>query len=173
MSSQQEQCPELTPEAVKAYHSKYVQGIREIANRFVPPLDQRLISLSERAIGQALAEANKDIKAMQNRRQFQSGISPSKIAGIVTFRLVRCMPIQLHSPLSENGDALKINFTAAFAFALRHILNVDLRGLPANVTKEFQYNIARRHTNQETLGLAYEMLQHQMPQAPTTATSSQ
>lgn len=152
--------PELTADVIKIYHKQYVQAVSDIVCKINPPLDANLISLSEHAIGQALAEANKDIKAMQQRRQFKNGISASKIAGIVTFRLVRWTPVQLHSPQCENENALKINFMAAFAFALKHILNVNIIAFPTKVTREFQYNIARRHTNQETLGLAYEMLEY-------------
>jgi hypothetical protein len=162
MSNLVQEHPELTPEVIEIYHQKYVSTVNDIVCKFNPSLDANLISLSEHAVGQALAEANKDIKAMQQRRQFKNGISASKIAGIITFRLVRWTPVQLHSPQSENESALKINFMAAFAFVLKYILNVDLKNFPPNVTREFQYNIARRHTNQETLGLAYEMLEYHM-----------
>ncbi len=162
MSSQVQEHAELTPDVIETYHQRYVRVVGEIVSKANPPLNPKLVSLSERAVGQALAEANKDIKAMQHRRQFKHGISASKIAGIVTFRLVRWTPVQLHAPQSEDENALKINFMAAFAFALKHILNVDLKNFPTKVTREFQYNIARRHTNQETLGLAYEMLEYHM-----------
>lgn len=151
---------QLDEETRKAYTRYYLQAVKDLADKGGFPLCQ--MNISERALASALAEADKDLMIMQSRRKPKNGLSPSKIAGIVTFRLARWAPVQLHSDLAEHKVALKINFLAAFAFCLRHILNVDLAPFPSEVTGEFHYTLSRRHTNQETLGMAYDMLAYHM-----------
>ena len=105
----------------------------------------------------ALAESSKDIDALVSRRKHPQ-ISSGKLAGVVTFRISRWSPIHLSGDLREDPIALKLNHLAPFALCLKHFLAVNITHFPANVTQEFQYTLLRRHTNQETLGLAYDML---------------
>ncbi len=73
--------------------------------------------------------------------------------------MAKWSPIHLSATLIENDDALQLNLLVAFAFSLKHILNVNISNIPSTVTKEFLYTLSRRHTNQETLGLAYDMIE--------------
>lgn len=139
------------------YADKFISTTTQIAAQ--AGWDLRLISISETALAHAFAEAGKDVDAIRMRRNPPS-ISAAKIAGVVTFRLVRWNPIHLSGELCEEGRALKINFLAAFAFSLKHVLNTNLTAFPSSVTQEFQYTLARRHTNQETLGLAYDLMHY-------------
>jgi hypothetical protein len=119
------------------------------------------ISVSRHSMVGAIAEATKDVKAIINRRNHKE-ISSGKIAGILTFRIARWNPIHLSGDLIENPVALMLNSLAPFAWSLKFLLTSDMKHLPENVTKEFHYTLQRRHTNQETLGLAYDMIDFHM-----------
>lgn len=155
----------LETETKQAYTRYYLQTVKDLATKGGYSLAN--LNISERALASALAEASKDIRIMQSRRLPKDGLSPSKIAGIITFRLARWAPVQMLSPLCEDRVALKLNFLAAFAFSARYILKLNLRYFPSEVTGEFQYTLSRRHTNQETLGMAYEMMSYHMQQRTT------
>lgn len=119
--------------------------------------DTEAIHVSRTALSLALAESAKDIKAMQMRRN-PGEISSGKIAGIVTFRLARWNPIHLSGELIEDPTANKLNALVAFALSLKHFLGANILDFPSGVTSEIQYTLLRRHTNQETLGLAFDVL---------------
>lgn len=146
----------ISSEIVQSGTEKYILVLRDIAKS--AGWDFSLISLSNLSLGLAFGEAAKDIEAIKSRRH-PDEISAAKIAGVLTFRLVRWTPIHLSGELLENPVALKLNFLTAFAFSLKYILNTNIRSFPTSVTQEFQYTLARRHTNQETLGMSYDMLQ--------------
>lgn len=96
---------------------------------------------------------------MSLRRKPKNGISLSKIAGIVAFRLARFAPVNLCGSALESDVALKLNELAALALALRAIMHIDISMVKSShVTMELQYTLVRRHMNQETLGLAFEIL---------------
>lgn len=117
------------------------------------------IYISSKALTLALAEAKTDLEIMTMRRRPSKGISPAKIAGIITFRLSRFAPINLMGKALENGIALKLNDLVALTLAFKGILGIDIKSIASShATKELQYTLARRHMNQETLGLAFELL---------------
>ncbi|MBF0238120.1 MAG: hypothetical protein HQM12_10465 [SAR324 cluster bacterium] len=140
---------------------KYLLVLEDIAHS--AGWDLSMINLSTLSLGLAFGEAAKDIEAIKSRRQ-PDEISAAKIAGVITFRLVRWNPIHLSGDLLDHPIALKINFLAAFVFSLKYILNTNITNFPTSVTQEFQYTLARRHTNQETLGMSYDMLQFYIDQ---------
>ncbi len=119
--------------------------------------DGSKISVSLFTLSDSIAEAVLDVKAMKVRRKPDS-ISLGKIAGIFTFRLCRRGPIFIHEELIEDEIANKINLLAAMAFSLKYLINVDIAQFPRDVTRELQYCLAKRHTNQETLGLVYDTM---------------
>lgn len=140
----------------------FVKIVEEIlANRGWNPDD---ISISQHALSSALAESVKDVQAIINRRNHNE-ISPGKFAGVVTFRISQWNPIHLSGELLEDPTALKLNALVPFALCLKYFLNVNIAHLPENFTEEFHYNLLRRHTNQETLGLAYDMLEYHVTNA--------
>lgn len=96
---------------------------------------------------------------MSLRRKPKNGISPARVAGIVTFRLARFAPINLSGAALENDTAQKLNELAALALALKSIMLLDIDKIESvHSTRELQYTLVRRHMNQETLGLVFEIL---------------
>ncbi|MBF0132122.1 MAG: hypothetical protein HQL75_05990 [Magnetococcales bacterium] len=144
---------EHAAEKVAALFGKITIGI---AKRCRWDLNQ--ISISEHALQGALSESAKDVQAIINRRNHNE-ISPGKLAGILTFRISRWGPIQLSGELKEDPRAMKLNAAVPFALCLKHFLGVNITNFPSAITEEFHYTLLRRHTNQETLGLAYDMLE--------------
>jgi hypothetical protein len=119
------------------------------------------ILISNNAVSLAFAEAAADLEIMSLRRKPKNGISPSKIAGVVAFRLARFAPVNLVGAALENDVAQKLNELAALALALKSIMHIDIDKIASkHVTMELQYTLVRRHMNQETLGLAFEILSH-------------
>lgn len=124
------------------------------------------ILISKNAITLAFAEAATDLEIMSLRRKPKNGISPSKIAGIVAFRLARFAPINLTGAALENNVALKLNELVALALAMKSIMHIDIDMVRSpHVTQELQYTLVRRHMNQETLGLAFEIFSKTAPLA--------
>lgn len=124
------------------------------------------ILVSKSAVSLAFAEAATDLEIMSLRRKPKNGISLSKIAGIVAFRLARFAPINLTGAALENDVALKLNELVALALAMKSIMQFDIDAVASpHVTKELQYTLVRRHMNQETLGLAFDIFSKMAPLA--------
>lgn len=117
------------------------------------------IAISSLALANAFSESSRDIQAIINRRQHPP-VSHGKIAGVITFRLFRWAPIHLNNDLLENPLALKLNAIVPFNLCLYRIMRINITDLSEETTKEFLYTLLRRHTNQETLGLVYDMISH-------------
>ena len=138
-----------------------VEQYKDIASSIAKhaKITQSEIHVSLNALTLALAEAKTDLEIMTMRRRPSKGISLAKIAGIITFRLSRFAPINLTGNALENDVALKLNDLVALTLALKAILGIDIQAISStHATKELQYTLARRHMNQETLGLAFELL---------------
>lgn len=149
-------------------------GIGELARQYsliavqvaasVVGLKKSDILISKNAISRAFAEAATDLEIMSQRRKPKNGISLSKIAGIVAFRLARFAPINLTGTALENDVALKLNELVALALAMKSIMHMDIDVVASpHVTQELQYTLVRRHMNQETLGLAFEIFSKTAP----------
>jgi len=74
--------------------------------------------------------------------------------------------------VGEDKAGIKLNHLVAVAFALKHCLNIPNTALSDIVNKEILYTIARRHTNQETLGLCFDVIKDkyghlQQPKTPS------
>lgn len=141
---------------------KFIGITEDIAEINLWNLDD--ISISQHALSSAMAESSKDVQAIINRRNHNE-ISPGKLAGIITFRISRWSPIHLSPSLNENHLALKLNALVPFVLSVKHFLAVNISHFPPSITKEFHYTLLRRHTNQETLGLAYDMLEFHVANA--------
>ena len=137
--------------------SQYKETVAQLVER--AGIDKDEVHLSEHSLSLALAEARTDLDFMSLRRRPDKGISPAKIAGIITFRLSRFAPINVVGAALENEVALKLNDLSAFALSLKAILHLDIKDIgSSHISKELHYTLARRHTNQETLGLVFEAL---------------
>ena len=113
------------------------------------------VSYSEPELRGALDEADVDLKAMFDRRSRADGISPGKVAGIVAYRLSRYKIVHI----AEDAQAFKGTFlvqdVAALLLVEAHLLRV---AYPPRMLLELAYQMARRHANQETLGVVFDML---------------
>lgn len=137
--------------------AQYTEVVGTIAGKI--GLAKADVVISGKALSLALPEAKKDLDIMGLRRSPGNGISPSKIAGIVAFRLSRFRPVHLAAQAAENEIALKINDLSALVVAMKSVLGKDVGTIASShASKELQYTMARRHMNQETLGLAFELL---------------
>ncbi|MBF0194453.1 MAG: hypothetical protein HQL71_07820 [Magnetococcales bacterium] len=117
------------------------------------------IIISGVALEKAFREVKIDFEFMLERRKPVNGISESKLAGIIAFRLSRFHPIHLGEKYAEKADVLEINNIVAFAFPLFFVFKkYSLTNLPDDMKREFLYILSRRHTNQESLGHAYSVM---------------
>ncbi len=109
----------------------------------------------------AVSEINIDIETLKLRRNVEDGISIPKIAGIVVFRFVKYPVI---FPKIKDDDCLHlrtINNFIAINFAINKILEIseaEFNNLHSHISKELGFTFFKRHTNQETLGLVFEIL---------------
>lgn len=114
------------------------------------------VVISENAFSSAILESSKDLQMLTSRR-LPNGISEGKVAGVFAFRLSRWNVISLPESLANNKAAMQLNYLAALAFSY-NFLDLDIRNIDDTIRVEIQYNLVRRHSNQETLGLCFDML---------------
>jgi len=114
------------------------------------------IVISERAFASAVSECSKDLSMLASRR-LPNGISDGKVAGVFAFRLSRWNIISLPEGLADDPAMIQLNYLAALAFTYRY-LGISPCKILDKVRIEIQYNLVRRHSNQETLGLCFDML---------------
>ena len=122
--------------------------------------DQRLISdiqISNTAFKDAIDDASKDLEFLRQRR-LPGGISFGKIAGVIVFRLGRARIIHLPKNLLDNTAGLNLNYFLAVTTGLKDVLAVNNDDIPNTIMRELLYCIARRHVNQETLGLNFDLI---------------
>ncbi|MFA7240784.1 MAG: hypothetical protein WC091_11775 [Sulfuricellaceae bacterium] len=114
------------------------------------------VVISEHAFSSALLESSKDLQMLTTRR-LPNGVSEGKVAGVFAFRLSRWNVISLPERLANERAAMQLNYLAALAFSY-NFLGLDIRKIDNTIRVEIQYNLVRRHSNQETLGLCFDML---------------
>jgi hypothetical protein len=118
-------------------------------------IDASCVGFSLKELGAAIHEANVDISALMMRRKPRKGISHGKIAGIIAFRLARCKILHLDEDTREHSWSFIIQDLVAIIFVTERVIRVNI---PENFIMELAYQIARRHANQETLGLCFDIL---------------
>lgn len=136
---------------------QYVDIVAQLRKTIDVPAEN--LTISKMALAGAFGEAAMDVQIMFVRRKCRKGVSASKIAGAILFRLCRFAPVHLAGGAEENTTALEINALAALALVCKAVLHVSPGTFPDPFTKELLYTLSRRHMNQETLGLALDMLQ--------------
>jgi len=149
-----------SPKDIDELFERFVGLVVDIAGSVAGYAD---IVISENAFSSALLESSKDMQMLESRR-LPDGISRPKIAGVLAFRLSRWNVISLPECLANSRELLQINYLAALAFAY-DFLGIDVQKVDVGVRRELQYNLVRRHSNQETLGLCFAMLQKAYPSA--------
>lgn len=112
---------------------------------------------SESELAAAFREADIDIVAISLRRKpFRKGISISKIAGMIAYRLSRHKIVYLIDKAAEGQSAFLLQDLTALTFVCERVLYVKP---PNSVLVELTYQIARRHANQETLAVCFDLFQ--------------
>ena len=105
----------------------------------------------------AIDEIIKDLKILNFRRQFDS-LNRGKIAGIITFRLSRWNIINVNDDnLANDRIFIKFNYLIAYLVGLAYV-QVDHKKIDQHIRGEIIYTLMRRHMNQETLGIVYDIL---------------
>lgn len=105
----------------------------------------------------ALRDVRMDCDFIKQRRALQKGISYGKFAGIMAFRLGQRCVAYPGSRLVNNSLAFHIPFDTAIAFGL-NIIGVSPYSIPPKIVREIKYDLAKTRTNQEALGICYDIL---------------
>ncbi len=138
--------------------SLYIKTLSSFGDKLIKnKADEGCISLSSRALENAVRDITKDLNILSHRRAHNS-LSRGKLAGVVTFRMSKWHIISTREPLSEDKAGIKLNDLVALGFAFKYCLHVEYDKLPPSISREIQYTIARRHTNQETLGICFDVI---------------
>jgi len=130
----------------------YIDVVKNIARN--KSLKSEQILISQKALSNALAEFAKDIEIMQKRRNKQD-FSPAKYAGVITFRLSRWNILHIDN---DEKDFSIYPYLVAISVAFKYFLHIDIAKVDKEIIKELIYVFARRHTNQEMLGICYDIL---------------
>lgn len=141
-----------------------MDSVNAVASELGIPDDAVEISPYEVAL--AIEECRKDLEVMEHRRsgvkgESFEGLSIGKLAGILVFRLSRYRVVHVHiDMLGGNHDkdyitsASKLQELSALRFVSDHILKI----FPHFWHSEMLYLLARRHTNQEMLGITFDVM---------------
>ncbi|MBF0375621.1 MAG: hypothetical protein HQL39_19700, partial [Alphaproteobacteria bacterium] len=99
--------------------------------------------------------ADLDFKALWNRRSESRGISTGKIAGVIAYRLSRFKILHFKPDWLEQKDVFVVQDAAALFLVSSVILHRDIG---KKRLLEVCYQMARRHANQETMGVIFDDL---------------
>lgn len=133
--------------------SNYTDSLARVARHF--KVDLGGIDFSKRELRLALEEAEIDIEALLRRRSTTYGVSIGKIAGVYAYRLSRFDIVHLAEAAYEEPEGHLIQHVVALNVVKARILRVKFG--PDRVV-ELAYQMSRRHANQETLGLCFDIL---------------
>ena len=137
---------------LKELSNIYIDVVKDIAKN--QKLENKQILISQKALSNALAEFAKDVEIMQKRRN-KRDFSPAKYAGIITFRLSRWNILHINN---DEKDFSVYPYLVALSVAFKYFLHIDIAKVDKEIRKELIYVFARRHTNQEMLGICYDIL---------------
>lgn len=131
----------------------YVEQLSAACRGYKIPLGD--VEYSEKELRRALDEIDIDVRAIFMRRGGKSGISASKISGIVAFRLSRFKILHFQKEALQHEQIHEIQDVVALSIVLARILRKEISGPHI---RELAYQMARRHANQETLGLVFDIV---------------
>lgn len=133
--------------------SNYTDSLERVVRHFrVNPCD---VNFSKRELRLALEEAEIDVQALLRRRSPRDGVSLGKVAGVYAYRLSRFDIVHLAEPAYELPTSFLIQHAVALNLVKRRILRIKIG---SDRTLELAYQMSRRHANQETLGLCFDVL---------------
>lgn len=113
--------------------------------------------LSGTAFAASMREAAQDYKILCARRPFSHGISRGKWAGAFVFRLVRNTVLFPKGEACEDKKILAVHINAALAFGLEFV-GLCPGALPEPILRELRFYLAKRHINQEALGIIFDTM---------------
>ena len=137
---------------LKELSNIYIDVVKAIAKNL--NLKNEQILISQKALSNALAEFAKDIEIMQKRRN-KVDFSPAKYAGVIAFRLSRWNILHIDN---DEKDFSIYPYLVAISVAFKYSLHIDIAKIDKEIRKELIYVFARRHINQEMLGICYDIL---------------
>ena len=89
------------------------------------------------------------------KRRNRNDFSVSKYAGIIAFRLSRWNILYINN---DKEDYSIYPYLVALSVAFKYFLNLDISKVDKEIRKELIYIFARRHINQEMLGICFDIL---------------
>ena len=137
----------------KEVTKNYTDSLARVARHFKVDLDA--IDFSKRELRLALEEAEIDVEALLRRRSAKLGISAGKVAGVYAYRLSRFDIVHLAEAAYEQPTSHLIQHVVALNVVKHRILRIKIG---ADRVLELAYQMSRRHANQETLGVCFDVL---------------
>lgn len=121
-------------------------------------LDPRYFIISKTGLAEVIRDVKKDLEILKTRRSFGHGFSKGKIVGTIVFRLCREHKVVIiHPYLSENKLALHVPIEVTLALGLE-LVGLSLNAIPNFLLRELKFHLAKRHINQEALGICFDTL---------------
>ena len=150
---------------LRLFNDKQVGGFLH-ADHFIEDLENR-VYVSGLLLSEAICQVVLDTEIIDVRRNLQHrGISRSKIAAFVIFRLVRFRPLSFDPEVYDSFFGSKIQDFFAIHFALNYVLRVNHLTFENKVFHEMAFNLTRRHMNQETIAMVLDSLTKRPSQKP-------
>lgn len=151
--------------------NRFARAVASIAEETGIPGEA--VDISEHGLALALRECRKDLFAMLARRRVPNstkfkGLSLGKLAGVLVFRLARYRTVHVFADnLPDDKRIRKIADKLLELAALRFVCESILKIKPQKWHPELLYIVARRHTNQEMLGVTFDVLSAYCPTMKT------
>lgn len=143
----------LDIEIQKAYKDSLIKVCKSI-NEIRSVKD---IKISTTALYDAIHDIKMDITFIGSRRKSKN-ISKGKVAGVIVYRLSKANIIHTDdAELVKSRMFLKMNYLISVSVGFNFI-KIDTESLDNNTLSEIVYSLARRHVNQETLGLVFDTM---------------
>ncbi|MEA2019657.1 MAG: hypothetical protein U9N59_14545 [Campylobacterota bacterium] len=142
----------LTDDNIELLIEKYLDVTVQIINQY--NIKHENVHISKHSLQSALIEVKKDIDNMISRRN-DSDFTAGKYAGVITYRLSKWNIVSI---CSDEQDYSIVSYIIAVAVSYKHLLNKDISKLKPHIRKELIYVFARRHMNQETLGICFDLI---------------
>jgi hypothetical protein len=137
----------------KAVITAFAQTLMRVCRHFGYDYDD--VSYSERELRLALEEAEIDVQALLNRRSRENGVSEGKLAGVYAYRLSRFKIVHFGTKYHDDKYSYAVQDISSILTVERIILKAHIG---TDRLKELAYQMARRHANQETLGLCFDVI---------------
>lgn len=145
----------LSLQSFEGLYKAYLRVLKTVLNDANLPGDK--FNISGSAFASSMREAVQDYQMLTTRRAFGHGISCGKWAGAFVFRLVRNNVLTPTGDVCEDKAALSIPVNTALSFGLEFV-GLCPNKLPPALWRELRYYIAKRHINQEALGIIFDTM---------------